>query len=152
MRRTAIKYSELTLNGGIIKASAYSTSRSRRMFLPAAIAVCGLAFGCRDSAIIWSAESRSPDGNWLASARTEQSGGPGTAYVATTVYLKQNSQPPVEILEFANDSAFPSGITNVDMNWVNPTHLEVTYKGHATLNFQAVKYAGIDISLRDLSK
>jgi hypothetical protein len=87
----------------------------------------------------------------LASASTEQFGGPGTAYVATTVYLKQNSQPPVEILEFANDSAYPPGITNVEMNWVNASHLEVTYKGHATLNFQAVKCGGIHISVRDLS-
>jgi hypothetical protein len=87
----------------------------------------------------------------LASASTEQFGGPGTAAVETSVYLKQNSQPPVEILELSNDSAYPSGITNVGMNWVNPTHFEVTYQGHATLNFQAVKCAGIDISVRDLS-
>jgi hypothetical protein len=116
------------------------------------IGLCALVFGCRDSAIIWSAESRSPDGHWLASARTEQFGGAGTASVETSVYLKQNSQPPVEILEFSNDSAFPSGVTNVDMNWVNPTHLEVTYKGHPTIDFQAVKCSGVDISLRDLSK
>ena len=152
MRRSAIKCSNSTLNGGIIDASAESISHSGRIFLLIIIGLCALVFGCRDSAIIWSAESRSPDGHLLASARTEQFGGPGTAYVATTVYLKQISQPPVEILEFANDSAFPSGITEVDMNWVNPTHLEVTYKGHATIDFQAVKCAGVDISLRDLSK
>jgi hypothetical protein len=29
--------------------------------------------------------------------------------------------------------------------------LVVTYNGHATVNFQAVKMAGIDISLRDVS-
>jgi hypothetical protein len=69
------------------------------------------------------------------------------------VYLKppDDSKPPIEILEFANDSAFPSGITNVDMTWPTPTHLEVTYQGHAKLNFQAVKCAGIDITVRDLS-
>jgi hypothetical protein len=69
------------------------------------------------------------------------------------VYLKRpdDSKPPVEILELANESAYPSGITSVDMAWLTPTHLEVTYKGHASLNFQAVKCAGIDISIRDLS-
>ena len=57
----------------------------------------------------------------------------------------------MQILSFSNESAYPAGITNVEMNWVTASHLEVTYKGHATLQFQVVKYAGIDISVRDLS-
>ena len=152
MRRCAVKCSGSMLIGKTIAASADKNSRWRRTSLPIVIGLCALVFGCRDSAIIWSAESRSPDGHWSASASTEQFGGPGTAYVATRVYLKQDSQPPVEILQFANDSAFPSGITSVDMIWVNPTHLEVTYKGHATIDFQSVKCSGVDISLRALSK
>ena len=113
-----------------------------------------MASGCQDSATIWSAEVRSPDGNWLAKAHTEQYGGPGTASVQTSVYLRRinGSQPPVEILELSNDSAYPSGITSVDMNWVTPSRLDLAYKGHAILDFQVVKCAGIDISLRDLSK
>ena len=110
------------------------------------------ASGCRDSAIIWSAESRSPDGRWLASASTEQFGGPGTAYVGTTVYLKQDSHPRVEILELSNEPAYPTGVTSVGMNWLTPAHLELTYQGHASLNLQVVKCAGIDISVRDVSQ
>jgi len=37
------------------------------------------------------------------------------------------------------------------MKWATPTHLEVMYDGRADLGFQVVKYAGIDISVRDLS-
>jgi hypothetical protein len=37
------------------------------------------------------------------------------------------------------------------MNWTDATHLDVSYKEHPNLDFQAVKYAGIDISVRDLS-
>jgi hypothetical protein len=118
----------------------------------ATIGVCVLVFGCKDSAIIWSAESRSPDGHWLVSASTEQFSGPGTAYVGTTVYLQQDSNPRVEILGLANDSAYPAGVTSVGMTWLTPSHLELTYEGHASLNFQLAKYAGIDISVRDLSK
>ena len=117
-------------------------------------AICALAFGCKDDGTtIWSADTPSPDRNWVASAGTKQWSGPGTAYVGTSVYLKRrdDSMPPVEILEFANDSAYPTGITNVEMTWLTPSHLEVAYRGHATLNFQAVKCAGIDISVRDLS-
>jgi hypothetical protein len=115
------------------------------------IGACVLASGCRASAIIWSAESRSPDGRWLVSASTEQFGGPGTAYVGTTVYLKQDSHPRVEILGLSNESAYPAGVTSVGMTWLTPSHLELTYQGHASLDFQVVKCAGIDISVRDLS-
>jgi hypothetical protein len=41
------------------------------LLLVVIVAICALAFGCRDSGVIWSAESRSPDGHWLASASTE---------------------------------------------------------------------------------
>jgi hypothetical protein len=123
------------------------------MVLLLIMGVCISAFGCRDVATIWSAEARSPDGHWLASARTKQYGGPGAAGVQTSVYLKRtnDSRPPIEILGLSNESAYPPGITGVVMNWLTPSHLEVTYKGHASLYFQVVKCAGIDISVRDLS-
>jgi hypothetical protein len=135
-----------------IKISRRSAIRKSISFLT--IGVCVFAFGCKDAGTkIWSADSPSPDRNWVASANTKQWSGPGTAYVATSVYLKppDGSKPAVEILEFASDSALPSGITNVEMNWLTPSHLEITYMGHATLNFQVVKFAGIDISVRDIS-
>jgi hypothetical protein len=125
--------------------------RSAKHLLLIIVGVCVLEFGCRDSVVIWSAESRSPDGRLLVSASTEQFGGPGTAAVETAVYLKQDSRPPMEILGLSNEGAYPSGITNVGMNWLTPSHLELTYKGHATLDFQAVKCDGIDISVRDVS-
>jgi hypothetical protein len=128
-----------------------ATLRSAKQLLLIIVGVCVLEFGCRDSAVIWSAESRSPDGHYLASASTEQFGGPGTAAVETTVYLKEGSQSPVEILELSNEGAYPAGITSVGMNWLTPSHLELTYKGHATVDFEAVKCAGIDISVRDVS-
>jgi len=39
----------------------------------------------------------------------------------------------------------------VEMKWITPTHLDLAYKGQRTLDFQAVKCAGIDISVRDVS-
>lgn len=134
-----------------IKPAAQSRSAVRKALLLIIVGICASVFGCRDSAVIWSAKSWSPDGRFLAIARTEQFGGPGTAGVETSVYLKQDSQAPVEILELSNESAYPAGVTNVTMNWLTASHLELTYKGHASLNFQVVKCAGIDISVRDLS-
>jgi len=40
---------------------------------------------------------------------------------------------------------------NLTMKWLTPSHLEVTFSGHPDLNFQVVRYAGIEISVRDLS-
>jgi len=43
------------------------------------------------------------------------------------------------------------GPITLKMNWLTSPHLEVAYTEHATLDFQVVKSAGIDISVRDLS-
>jgi hypothetical protein len=119
------------------------------------IGVCVSSSGCRDVPTTWSAEALSPDGRWLATARSQQWGGPGTAYDATTVSLKLNkgSQPPTQVLVFSHQYA----TMNLRMEWVTPTHLEVAYGesgrpgDQVSLDFQAVKCAGIDISVRHLS-
>jgi len=121
----------------------------RQLIYSFILAVCAFVSGCNDSAIIWSGESPSPDKHFVASARTEQYGGLGTAGVYTTVYLKQIGQSPVEILTLSNKSAYPLGITAVNMTWVTPSHLSITYKGHATIDFQAVKCAGVEISVEE---
>lgn len=118
------------------------------------IEVCILLCGCGPTTT-WSAESRSPDGHWLAVARSEQWSGPGNAYDATTVYLKwlKGSQPPMQVLGFSHQYA----TMNLKMEWVTPTHLHVTYGesarpgDHVSLDFQVVKCAGIDISAQYLS-
>jgi hypothetical protein len=114
-----------------------------------------LGSGCQDVATTWSAEAQSPDGLWVATARSQQWGGPGTAYDATTVYLQRikGSQPPTQVLAFSHQYE----TMNLKMKWLTPTHLEVTYGvsakpgDHVSLDFQAVKCGGIDISARDLS-
>src|SRR5579872_7387075 len=112
------------------------------------VSVCG-AFGCRDSETTLSAEARSPDGHWVASALTTENGGPGTAGLYTEVYLKRTDvrQAPTEILGFSvGGRASQDGALNLTMKWQSPSRLEVTYNGRAaTLYFQVVKCAGIDI-------
>jgi hypothetical protein len=121
------------------------------------VAVCGIALsGCRWSQTTWTANARSPDGLWLAEARTIENSGFGTGAILTVVSLKRTNvwEAPKEILSFWHDPylASQSGATiNLSMKWISPTHLEVTYRGHADLGFQVVKYANIAISVRDLS-
>ena len=100
-----------------------------------------------DSAIIWSGESQSPDRHFVASAHTVPYGGLGTVAAQTTVYLKQRGQSPVWILGLSYESVYPLGITAVDMTWITPSHLSITYEGHATIDFQAVKCAGVEITI-----
>jgi hypothetical protein len=74
--------------------------------------ICVSVFGCRpnlDDLTVWKAEVRSPDGPWIASARTIQNGGFGSAHIDTVVYLTQNNrlQPPTEVLAFSCSGPVP---------------------------------------------
>jgi len=132
-------------------AGGFPSLRKAATFL--VFGVCIVLSGCRSSNKIWSAEALSPDGNMLASARTDARSGFGTGYIGTVVYLNwvKGSQPPMEILRLSDDYEMPSEEISVDMKWLTPTHLELTYKGHRTLVLQASKCEGVDISVRDLS-
>jgi len=152
--------------GRTIRHSPCRRSRMRILFSFTIVGVCMLGVGCgRGYTTIWKEAVPSPDGLWLASAETVQNGGFGSAAIQTTVYLKQagDSQPPTEILEFWCEGPVPrpyvldnvannGGTINLTMTWLTPSHLDITYDGHARLDFQAVKCAGIEISVRDLSK
>jgi hypothetical protein len=113
------------------------------------VLLCVLVAGCRDAATIWSTESKSPDGRWVASAHTDQNGGPGAAGILSTVTLRQvkGRQDKIEVLQLSQDA------TSVDLklSWLTPSHLEITYKQPASIDFQAIKCGGIDITVRDLS-
>jgi hypothetical protein len=68
---------------------------------------------------------------------------------ATFVYLNwtTGSQARKEILAFSGWPSESDGM-KVAMSWLSPTRLELTYKGKETIDFQAVKCAGVDISVR----
>jgi uncharacterized protein YceK len=124
-------------------------SRSVLVMLVLTLPMCALLSGCSSVATIWSTEVRSPDGRWLAKALTEQHSGPGSALLQTTVFLKDTNGPkePIEVLLFTQDAKS----IDMKMNWLTPTHLEVTYKQPAVIDFQAIKCAGVDISVHDIS-
>lgn len=104
---------------------------------------------CKDVKTIWTTESRSPDGQWIAAARTDQYGGLGTAGILSTVFLKQvkGQQDKIEILQLSQDA----NSVDLKLNWLATTHLEIVYRQPASVDFQAIKCGGIDISVRALS-
>lgn len=142
-------------NRGIIRDGMVGSRAVRKTISLVVLGICCLGASCGNVATTWSAEARSPDGLWLATARSEQVGGGGAAYNGTSVFLKRinSSQPPTQVLGFSHAYA----TMNLKMEWITPTHLEVSYGpsaragDHVNLGFQVVKYGGIDISVRDLS-
>jgi hypothetical protein len=65
----------------------------------------------------------------------------------TTVYLRwaTGSRRDTTVLELADATDDPVN-THVDMKWLTPTHLLLTFKGNQTVVFQAIRWFDIEIS------
>jgi hypothetical protein len=138
-----------------MKPTMRECSWSFKLILLLTFGACLLMSGCGSSEKVWSTESRSPDGKVIATARTAVRN-KGLSIISgtdTNVYLKwaKGSRGETSILELADATDEPVD-THVEMNWLTPTHLELTFRGNQSIMFQAVKWVGIDISVRDLSK
>src|SRR6185437_11149210 len=92
-----------------------------RRFWLATILFCGVLSGCRDVGTIWSTESHPPDGQWIALAKTEQFGGPGTAGLQSTVSLKRVKGPQNKIAILMLSSQETTSI-EPKVNWLTPSH------------------------------
>ena len=122
-----------------------------RSALPLALACFAFLFGCR-SASVWSGEAKFPDGKMIATASTFQDAGFLAGETQTNVYLNWPVRSQSKTLILAYSDGPTAQDMGVEMKWLTPTHLELTYKGQRSLDFQAVKCNGIDITTRDLSK
>jgi hypothetical protein len=152
-------------NGSSKTRMNLGSRQTRLVVLFTVIGICLFGISCSNDVTVWRAEVPSPDDSLIASAQTDQGGGPGTAHLDTLVYLRQNfsSARLVMVLAFdceTSQVARPGVLDNVanaggsidlTMKWVTPRHLEVTYDKHPDLYFQAVKALGAEISVRDIS-
>jgi hypothetical protein len=102
---------------------------------------------------------------WIASAGTVQNGRFRSGSVDGSVYLTRKTSPqlPTEILVFHCHGAVPhpyvldnvanhGGTINLSMQWITPSHLQVSYSKHPDLKLQTVKYWGVEITAQDLSE
>jgi hypothetical protein len=114
-----------------------------------ALGLCIFLSGCKAPPVS-SAESKSPDGKLVATAHTFANSGFGGGPPTTFVYLiwATGSQSPTLILSLTGGSDVAVD-TNVEMKWLNSTHLELKYKEDQSVDFQAIKWGDVDISLRD---
>lgn len=117
--------------------------------------LCLIFASCHDGVTTWSTELKSPNGQWVADAQSRQWTGPGTAYDATTVYIRNaSSSKHIQVVAFSHQYA----TMNLKMKWLTPTHLQIEYgpSGRAgdrvDLDFQIARVSGIDISVEQLSR
>lgn len=113
------------------------------------LGLCVFLLSCKAPPVS-SAESRSPDVKMIATAHTFANSGFGGSPPTTFVYLNwaKASQPPTLILGLTggSDAAVDA---NVEMKWIDSTHLELKYSENQSVDFQAIKWGNVDISLRD---
>jgi hypothetical protein len=132
-----------------IKGLALTRNAKLLLVLATSISVSS----CKSSRTIWHTEAQSPDGKIVASARavSRNEGLSIISGIDTNVYLgwAGDTRPPTLILTLADGSDMPSD-TSVEMKWITPTHLTLTYQGNQTLAFQAVRWANVEISVQDL--
>jgi len=145
--RDRVSYGERSRS--FIQTLGWQVVCARGLALCVAIVAFLLTAACNGGGTVtWSAESRSPDGRWLAVARTTEYGGFGTASTETTVELRDTSAPSVvrssqQVLGFMNDGPALA----LKMSWLSSEHLDVTYRGDPKiLYFQVVKTSGLEIS------
>lgn len=142
-------------------------SRHRWMLLPWVVTAFPLA-ACAKlvhyNPTVWKMRLPSPDGQWIATAETDQYGGFGTAYIATFVTLQRKGTPghaevidsfdcngPVPHTYVLDNVANRGGTIDLQIRWVTPTHLLITYRSNPSIVLQVVKFSGIDITTRHLS-
>ena len=97
---------------------------------------------------IWSVQSKSPDGQWLSSAKTEQHSGPGNASLQTLVYIEptNRSASPEVVLTLSPTSESRSDMNDLEMKWLTPTHLEIGYDRDLNVDFEVARAFGIDVT------
>ena len=126
------------------------------------LTVASSLVGCRYDPTVSKQDFRSPDGAWVAQARTDQWGGFGSAYVATTVSLVRvdrtyNKGEPFDIFSYPGGGMIPKTYVlsndNADrdlhLKWLNPTHLEVTRLSlleEPTL--EVIRFGNVDVTFR----
>ncbi len=101
-------------------------------------------------------EQKSPDGKLLARARSELDGpGFGSEWAQTIVEIQGDhfrSMPTTVLFLTHEYSTIP-----ISLKWASLTHLDIIYSrnskpgDHVVVEFQAVKWANIDVRVIDLS-
>ena len=104
----------------------------------------------------------SPDGAWIATAETDQTGGPGNAWIGTTVSLRKVNGTlihgkPTDVLSYGENGPVKKpymlsdenagGGVDLQLSWPTPTHLQITYTGEIDpIYVKVTRVSNIDVS------
>jgi hypothetical protein len=132
-------------------------STLRRFYISAILV--GSLLGCQGDPTVWKKDFRSPDGAWVATARTKQWGGFGSAWVETSVSIQKvdktvNRGKPFDVLSYPGGGvggpAYVLSDANADHDlqviWLSPTHLQIAHKSAIDPDLEVVRFSDVDIS------
>ena len=131
----------------------------RRFYICFAVVLISLLSGCRNNPTVWKMDVRSPDGAWIATARTDQWGGFGSAWVETVVSIRKmdgtvNRGAPFDILSYPGGGTIPrtyvlsdeNADQNLQIRWTSARHLGVTHHTVIEPDLMVVRFSDVDIS------
>jgi hypothetical protein len=121
-----------------------------------------MASGCRGGydPTVWKKDFRSPDGAWVATARTDQWGGFGSAWIETTVSVRKlngtvNHGKPFDIFSYPGGmvpKTYVLSDENADQDlqvtWLSPTHLQVDHRSAIDPDLEVIRLTNLDISFQ----
>jgi hypothetical protein len=123
------------------------------------LASLALLAGCYHNPTVWKQDVRSPDGAWIATARTDQSGGFGSAWIETTVSIRKvnrtvNHGKPFDVFSYPGGGSIPKSYVlsnenadpDLQIAWLTPSHLQITRLSPVKPDLEVVRFAAIDIS------
>ena len=101
---------------------------------------------------------RSPDGAWIATARTDQWGGFGTAWVETTVSIRKIDSTvihgkPFDVLSYPGGGSIPKTYSlsteNADQNlhirWASDKQFEIAHRSPVEPDLIVIRFSDVDI-------
>jgi hypothetical protein len=114
-----------------------------------------------DDPTVWRKNVPSPDGAWVATARTDQWGGFGSAYIETTVSLRKvdgtvNGGKPFDVFDYPSDGPLPKPYVLSDENadpdlrliWLGSSHLKIEHPTEIIPDLEVARYSNVDISFK----
>jgi hypothetical protein len=131
-----------------VEQTSIRDQRVRRIFGLVVLALMSVTLlGCGPKTV-WSTQVVSPDGRWIAGARTEVWSGPGVGTVESTIYLARSDKPR----DFTDVISYPENPANPhpQITWESDDELVVRVPNPTTVDLQMIKLANIRIRLEAL--
>lgn len=123
-------------------AGLLQSFRPKLLFFAVAVTLSGCG---TNPVTTWSAQFPSPDGKWVAVARTYQYSGPGNNYIDTCLYLRSDYEHKKEemVLDYVDTGK------EMSVKWVSPSDLEVTLRKHVEIDLEMVIFSTVTITVRN---